>query len=428
MNRFETQYPVNARFAEIEQILHFVKHGKSCQLIAVPGGGRSTIVRLLAYNQALRIHHLKEREAEFLFVYVNFAEVSSFTPEELNKFMFINLLFSLEQKEQVGQEVGEIFQEALVAKDAMLLFQNFKKSLEVLSKHNITPIFLFDRFSEYAGKTDDMFFMNLRSLRTASGNKVSIVFSNHRPLEQLLPVDRWKNFYEFFVGNHIFVSLKDPIATNTRISLLEKEYEKTLDTAVREGLYEVTGGHAKLMKLTAQYILEGPLFAPQPTEKLINYLLQSTLIKGSLLEIWQSLTSEERKALKEGKAIELLANLCLPFPLFSEFIQRDIPHQLIPRELRLNEEENQIYFGDDPLDDLTKYEFRLLTFFIKNPYQVLNREDIILVVWSDERNQAGVSDEALDQMIYRLRKKIEDEPDNPRHIATVKGRGFRFIP
>lgn len=428
MVRFETQYPTNAREKEIGEILRFARHGQSCQLISVPGGGRSTVLRLLAYNKQLKTRHLGETEPSYLFIYVNFAESSSFTPQELTKFMFINLLFCLEEKEHISAEIGDIFQEALVANDPMVLFQNFKKAIEVLGKHQLTPVFLFDRFSEYASKTDDTFFVNLRSLRTASGNKVSIVFSTHRPLEQLLPSGNWKNFYEFFVSNHIFVQLKDPVATNFRITILEKEYGRSLDFIVLEALYDITGGHAKLMKLSSQRILEDPMFHAKTQESILLYLLQGTLIKASLLEVWQSLTTEERKLLREGKTTELLTKLNLPFPLFTEFIRQNIPDQLVPKELRFDEEKNEIYFGDEPLADLTKYEFRLLSFFLLNPYHVLNREDIIFAVWTDEKSREGVSDEALDQMIYRLRKKIEDEPDNPRHIVTVKGRGFRFIP
>ncbi|HEX7042540.1 MAG TPA: helix-turn-helix domain-containing protein, partial [Patescibacteria group bacterium] len=57
---------------------------------------------------------------------------------------------------------------------------------------------------------------------------------------------------------------------------------------------------------------------------------------------------------------------------------------------------------------------------------VVDREQIIQAVWTDSKTYAGVSDQAVDQLIFRLRKKIEDDPNNPTHIQTVKGRGIKF--
>ena len=60
-------------------------------------------------------------------------------------------------------------------------------------------------------------------------------------------------------------------------------------------------------------------------------------------------------------------------------------------------------------DQLTSSEFRLLKFFLENQNKVLGREEIINAVWKDTKSQEGVTDQALDQLIFRLRKKIEDE-------------------
>ena len=50
-------------------------------------------------------------------------------------------------------------------------------------------------------------------------------------------------------------------------------------------------------------------------------------------------------------------------------------------------------------------EFKLLKFFIDNPDRIIEREEIIKAVWKDEKTTEGVTDQALDQLIFRLRKK-----------------------
>ncbi len=79
-------------------------------------------------------------------------------------------------------------------------------------------------------------------------------------------------------------------------------------------------------------------------------------------------------------------------------------------------------------DLLSKQEFRLLRFFVENPGRIIGREEIINAVWEDLQSKEGVTDQALDQLIFRLRKKIEENPNNPVHIQTIKGRGLKFSP
>ena len=90
-------------------------------------------------------------------------------------------------------------------------------------------------------------------------------------------------------------------------------------------------------------------------------------------------------------------------------------------------ETGEILKGETVLSDkLTSLEYRLLKFMLENKNRVLGKEEIINAVWREAKTTLGVTDQALDQLIFRLRKKIEDDPNNPEHILTVKGRGFKF--
>jgi two-component system, OmpR family, response regulator RegX3 len=73
--------------------------------------------------------------------------------------------------------------------------------------------------------------------------------------------------------------------------------------------------------------------------------------------------------------------------------------------------------------ELTAREFDLLRFLMANAGRVLKREDIMDEVW--DTNWFG-STKTLDVHIAWLRKKIEDDPAQPRYITTVRRVGFRF--
>jgi DNA-binding response OmpR family regulator len=73
---------------------------------------------------------------------------------------------------------------------------------------------------------------------------------------------------------------------------------------------------------------------------------------------------------------------------------------------------------------LTAREFDLLKCLIRSEGRVLPRDAILNRVWGHDYE--GTS-RTIDNFINRLRQKIEDDVDDPRHILTVRGVGYRFV-
>jgi DNA-binding response OmpR family regulator len=74
---------------------------------------------------------------------------------------------------------------------------------------------------------------------------------------------------------------------------------------------------------------------------------------------------------------------------------------------------------------LTAMEFDLLKAFIERPNQVLSR-DLLLNLTRDRDWEPF--DRSIDIRITRLRRKIEEDPDKPRAIRTVRGAGYMYVP
>ena len=74
---------------------------------------------------------------------------------------------------------------------------------------------------------------------------------------------------------------------------------------------------------------------------------------------------------------------------------------------------------------LTVKEFDLLYFLAANPRQVFSRSQLMASVWGYE---AALDTGTLTVHIRRLRSKIERDPAQPRHLETVWGVGYRFVP
>ncbi len=73
---------------------------------------------------------------------------------------------------------------------------------------------------------------------------------------------------------------------------------------------------------------------------------------------------------------------------------------------------------------LTHLELELLSHFLRHPSMVFTREQLLREVW----DLGSGSRRTVDNVIAQLRSKLERDPDQPRHLVTVRGTGYRFDP
>lgn len=85
--------------------------------------------------------------------------------------------------------------------------------------------------------------------------------------------------------------------------------------------------------------------------------------------------------------------------------------------------ENQVICNGETLE-LIGNEYKLLSLFMQNPNIVLSRQMILDRLWDDKGN--FVDDNTLSVYVRRLRNKIEDNPDHPSKILTVRGVGYQW--
>lgn len=101
-----------------------------------------------------------------------------------------------------------------------------------------------------------------------------------------------------------------------------------------------------------------------------------------------------------------------------------------------NNEDGIIEIGDLKLDtiscilyksgnikEITSYEYRILSMFLKNPGRVYTKAQIYETAWGEDY----LGDENI-IMVYisKIRDKIEDNPKKPKYLKTIRGLGYRF--
>ena len=77
------------------------------------------------------------------------------------------------------------------------------------------------------------------------------------------------------------------------------------------------------------------------------------------------------------------------------------------------------------LQDNADEQYRLLTHLYQNTGRVCSREEIVRRVWP-ESHADGVSEEALDALVRRLRERLTQAGGSRRFIVTVRGHGLRL--
>jgi len=125
---------------------------------------------------------------------------------------------------------------------------------------------------------------------------------------------------------------------------------------------------------------------------------------------------------KPFSMVELLARVRACLRRAGEFRVADEPQVISSGSLAVDLSKREAVVDGTPLE-LKPKEFDLLVALMQNRGQTLTREQLLLRIWKYE--SLG-SSRTVDVHIARLRQKIEDDPDRPIRIVTIRGTGYRF--
>ena len=101
----------------------------------------------------------------------------------------------------------------------------------------------------------------------------------------------------------------------------------------------------------------------------------------------------------------------------------DLPNFIIEGPFKFDIKTYRLYKNENFID-LSYKENMLMKFFIENPQQVFTKQQIYENLWCE----TIVDDNAIMVYMHNLRKKVEDNPKAPKHIITVWGIGYKFVP
>lgn len=127
--------------------------------------------------------------------------------------------------------------------------------------------------------------------------------------------------------------------------------------------------------------------------------------------------------LQDGDEISLATTLQIGFVAGEATLP--LEEIFLPGQLVVDQSARRVRLGRKELDPpLSPAQFALLEMLAKSEGAVVTREDVIHCVWPDA--VGGVTDQAVDALVYRLRERLAELDPDRTYITTVRGHGFRF--
>ena len=442
----QDRYTLTYRAAEVRQVMNWIGAGESGCLLGLRGAGKSNFLRFIL-RQEVRARYLGPAEADFTIIYVDLlalAQPAEWAVYELLLDRLLGQLRLLGPARESIEEITKLYQEVIRAKDALIGQRAIERCLALICQKSGRIVLLLDEFEAIFGHLDPALFRFLRAIRDTRKERLSYIVVATEELaelrDDLAGID---HFYRLVSRNVCGLGPYNEADARQMLRYLAGRRSLPLSEQGETRLIELSGGHASLLKSLLSLCRD----ANQEGDpaKLAEALLEKAAIRERCQRVWASLSASTQAALltlAAGGQIEQQVNerlkrrglirasqakMELFSPIFAGFVRQQAPavaeHILISRSPR------RVQLEERRIEDLTGLEFELLCYLYERQGRVCATDEIIENVYRKQHAQmtGGVSDEALQQLISRLRAKIEPDRSQPRYILTVRGEGYKFV-
>jgi len=131
-------------------------------------------------------------------------------------------------------------------------------------------------------------------------------------------------------------------------------------------------------------------------------------------------------ALADGDQVQVTPLIKLTFVDYGS--TAPLPVEARPSGLTLDRDKRQVWIRGRLLTPPLSYvQFSLLTLLDDQPGRVYSRDEVITVLWPEDSAE-GISDEAIDALVRRIRLRLRELDPDHDYIVTVRGYGFKLQP
>lgn len=447
------RYSPSYRAVETRQVMDWIRAGQCGCIVGLRGSGKSNFIRFLLRADTQQ-YYLGREQADFTFVLVNLLSLTERSEWGVYEMLLNNLLAQLlppNITDEMILEMKTLHREMIRDRDVLTAERAVERCMALLCRQPTRQlVLLFDEFDAVFRDLPASLFRCLRAMRDSHKDQVSYLVAAMHDLADLRDdlAEEVDQFYRLVSRNTCWLGpynetdarqMSDYLASRRALALNEKDAAH---------LFELSGGYASLLKTLLSLLWNGDhpdglaeLAAALATPSRRPFGKESAL-ERECQKLWGSLSENEKAALcsfsnsdpLDDRAVNHLiergllrrsgSNAQTIFsPLLAAFVREQAPPPC--KGTHVSHSPQVVQLDGQRIERLTELEFELLFYLYEHRGRVCTKNDLIDHVYRQQYDSA--SDEMLQALILRLRKKIEPDFRRPRYIVTVKGQGYKFI-
>ncbi len=442
------RYTLSYRSREASQVMEWVKAGQCGSIVGLRGAGKSNFLQFLLRSDVQQ-HYLGTNSSVFYFIPINLLSLAEPTEWGMYEILLGNLVEQLhppDWENSALNKISSMHQEALHARDALIAQRAFEHCMILMSQQSARRlVFIFDEFDDVFRNLPAALFRCLRAIRDTHKEQISFIVVATQEIAELRGhrIEDVDHFHRLVSRNVCWLGPYSEADAQEMVRYLAARRNRTLSESDRAHLIEWSGGHAGLIKTLLSFLwsAENPSVSPMNLAELRS----ESSIQRECTKIWESLAEGERAALcalanEEPIPPRVLAHLTVRglvrepgtdqaffSPLFAAFVKMQSPP--LGTGTYVNRIGHIVQIDGQRIDDLTELEFEILLYLYEGHGRLCTKDDIVRNVYRQRYDnfQGGVTDEALQALISRVREKIEPDRGHPRYVVTVRGEGYKFV-
>lgn len=252
MKEFGKEHDVGYRQEVLEPLFKCIKSADSCYLIGAGSMGKTRLLDHLVRTD-VQEHYLKEKSANTLIIRLDMNRLSDYSEWEFYELMLFNIVQTVGQSDQEElAKLSESFMKRFLLPVLdqpgnpikVLRFLELTISNLLFSDNEISICFLLDEFDEAYRRLPAKVFAHLRGIRDAHKNRLCYTLLVRNLPSSLRPqLNEHEGFYELLSRNQIAIGPYSRQDVHAMLKQLEERHEYPLTEALRDKIYEISGGH-----------------------------------------------------------------------------------------------------------------------------------------------------------------------------------------
>jgi hypothetical protein len=435
-------------------LLHRIAEGECCAVVGVSNSGKSGLLRVLSHPE-IRQHLQEPQVDDSVFVYVDLNRMLETTEQGFYELILRCLTEELPHRVSTAELLADLqasYQTLVAPPSPIQIPLSFSEALAAVCQGLAGRlVLLFDEFDEPFEQIEGRAFLILRALRDQYAERLSLVTATNAPLASIRRGRDVDEFVELFEPFTLCLKPLDTADVGRVMGWVADQEGYTFDEADRVFVSDRACGHLGLVLAVCRALgqVTGEPVRDRGQDWLIHRQVETQLerdvhVQAECRKLWDGLTEEQQATLMvlagekgetDPRALDSLRLMGLIFqdeervfsPLFEGFIQRQ---RLIrpQREegVRVDVESGRVWVNGQDVGGLTDLEYRCLLLLYGHLNRICTKDQIAEAVWG-QGYFATVDDARIDKLLSRLRARIEPEPERPRYLITVRGRGYRLV-